>query len=188
MSALEKQNIRSAVDGSTTYFELKDITLAVYCTYLGKGRDTGEDLNAIREAKEKSDYLIVYFLQEATLAADPEEWMQYTLRHFADAGASLLVGSGSNVLQPIENYKDSIIAYSIGTLLDGTSFLASNPSAALRLTLKSGNDAKIAAELQLIPCSPTINRWQPAVLPEGNEKSEVLAMLTAESEIPLTER
>jgi len=187
-SALEIKNLKSGTAGSTAFFEIKDITLAVYCTYLTKGHDTAQDLQALRDAKGKSDYLIVFFWQDATLSAEPEEWMRYTLRHFADEGASLIVGCGSNVLQPVENYRESTIAYSIGTVLDGTSFLSDHSFAALRLQLKRGTDGKVSSEILLIPCAPSVNRWQPYILSDGERKSEVLAQLTKVTEIPLTDR
>jgi poly-gamma-glutamate capsule biosynthesis protein CapA/YwtB (metallophosphatase superfamily) len=62
--------------------------------------------------------------------------IQRALAHAAvDAGASLVIGSHSHTLQPVERYKDAIIAYGLGNFVFDDFTIPSNYSAIFTATL-----------------------------------------------------
>lgn len=76
----------------------------------------------IKEVKKQVDYLIVsfHFGEEYEKTPNPE---QITLSRSAiDSGADLIIGHHPHVVQPIERYKNKIIAYSLGNFIFDQTF------------------------------------------------------------------
>lgn len=172
-------------EGETAYFTLDSIRLAIYSPSITKGQDVSGNLAAIRAACQAADYVVVYYWSDTTDSSTPDEWIQYTLRQFADAGASLIIGCGSSVLQPIEKYNGTTIVYSLGALIDGATFRAENASALLRLTLTLGQDETITDTITLLPCSTSLSRWQPSLVSDSEEQNRIQSLLTGDTDLPL---
>ncbi len=183
-TALDERKITSLTQGETEYYEKDDIRLAIYCTTLSKAGDITADLAAIRTAAANAHYVLVYYWGVDTISDIPEQWLKYNLHQFADAGASLIVGTGCGVLRPTEMYGSTTIVYSLGNIVDGMSYSTSSPSAllTLRLTPESGGPR---ADISLVPCYYPDKRWQPTEIPAGDTRDSVSAFLAGSGELPL---
>jgi poly-gamma-glutamate synthesis protein (capsule biosynthesis protein) len=71
----------------------------------------------IREAKEKSDFVIVIIHGGHELYTLPSPRMKLTYRFFADAGADAIFGHHPHCFSGYELYKNSLIFYSLGNFL-----------------------------------------------------------------------
>jgi len=80
-----------------------------------------KDIEKIKEdigkAKQKTDVLIVSFHSGEEYATNTAPSQTFFARAFVDAGADLVVGHHSHVIQEIERYKDGWIAYSLGNFI-----------------------------------------------------------------------
>lgn len=136
----------------TRYFNIDEKTIAV----LGASRvipfshwNAGENkpglfttydptalIAEIKAAKTQSDYVIVYVHWGLERKNHPEEYQRNMGKQYIDAGADLVVGSHSHVLQGVEYYKDKPIIYSLGNFM----FYNSIPQTALlKVTLQEEN-------------------------------------------------
>ena len=185
--ALKNVAIQSACDGQIAYFDNAGIRAAIVCLQLNKNLNTADDIKLIQDAKISADYVIVYFWGGDNNTHTPEEWLTATLRSFADAGASLVVGCGSGVLRPVEQYKSATIAYSLGTLLDGASLYHQNATALLQLTLSKDNAGVITEKVDMIPCYVYKELWQPCLISDPDDSQAVSAFLRGEALSPTDE-
>ena len=71
----------------------------------------------IRLAKSQSDVVIVSFHWGVEYTHQPTSRQIEIARRAIDAGADLVIGSHPHVIQPIEIYKNKLIAYSLGNLV-----------------------------------------------------------------------
>lgn len=71
-------------------------------------------LNKVAEAKENSDVVVVNLHWGFEYENYPEEYQKTLARRLIDAGATIIVGHHSHVLQGIEYYKNGMIFYSVG--------------------------------------------------------------------------
>lgn len=102
-------------------------------------------LNEIKQAKEQSDYVVVYVHWGIERKNKPEDYQRYLAKQYIDAGADLVVGSHPHVLQGIEYYKDKPIVYSLGNFMFYNSI---SQTAVLKASfLENGQ-----VQLQFIPC------------------------------------
>ena len=125
LEALHRQGIRSAGVGCgatpwTPVFVGGIAVLAFHAYPLSDGRYCMahlEDERALRTVRDLVDYVetVVVSLHWGTEhAPHPSPAQIQQARAFIDAGAALVVGHGPHRLQPIERYKDGLIAYSLG--------------------------------------------------------------------------
>lgn len=184
-SALEEQSVYCADENTVSYMDVNGIRIGLYCVIVEKGADSTAAVQKIRTASEEADYVVVYFWSSDTISSTPEEWLRYILHQFAQAGASLIVGVSEGEIRPIEEYKNCTIAYSLGSLINGASFRTDNISVVLQLALRKNEDGTLVSEISVIPCSMEENRWQPAVLPEGDTKNLVDSFLLGKTDLPL---
>ena len=76
--------------------------------------DPAETLDAIRTAKENSDFCFVFVHWGIELEEYPEEEQKTLARQYIDAGADAVIGAHPHILQGIEFYNDKPIIYSMG--------------------------------------------------------------------------
>jgi len=88
----------------------------VFSTY-----DPTLPLEAIKEAREQCDYLVVYVHWGVERETTPKEYQKVMGRQYIDAGADLVIGSHPHVLQPVEYYNGKPIVYSLGNFVFGSS-------------------------------------------------------------------
>jgi poly-gamma-glutamate synthesis protein (capsule biosynthesis protein) len=108
----------------------------------------------VKKLKKSVDYVVVNFHWGVERAALPDDWQVTLARRVVDAGADLIIGHHPHVLQGIERYNGSVIAYSLGNFVFGGNSLHSYETAVLKVSLSDAG-----AEVELIPVS--IRRWQP---------------------------
>lgn len=183
-SALDTFSLQHAEDGQIVYFENSGIKLAIVCLQLTRNLNTADDIALIRNARTSADYVVVYFWGGDNASHTPEEWLTATLRSFADAGASLIVGCGNGVLRPLEKYYDTTIAYSLGTLIDGSSIYHQNATALLQLKITKDDANTLSEEIQMIPCYVYKEMWQPCLVNDPADEKNITAFLYGEAESP----
>lgn len=88
----------------------------VFSTY-----DPTLPLEAIEEARDQCDYLVVYVHWGVERETAPKEYQKVMGRQYIDAGADMVIGSHPHVLQPVEYYKGKPIVYSLGNFVFGSS-------------------------------------------------------------------
>ncbi len=71
-------------------------------------------LEGIREAKENSDFVVVYVHWGVERTNYPVEYQKTLARQYIDAGADAVIGCHPHVLQGMEFYQGKPIAYSLG--------------------------------------------------------------------------
>ena len=105
--------------------------------------------------------------------------MQTSLAHAAiDAGADLVYGSHPHVLQPVEEYGDGFIIYSLANWsFGGNSRPADMDTAIVQLTVMRDTDGAVSIfDYKLIPCRVSSvsshNDYCPTPYEEGSEDYE----------------
>lgn len=71
-------------------------------------------LEVIREAKEQSDFVVVYVHWGVERTHYPTDYQKSLARKYIDAGADAVIGCHPHVLQGLEFYQGRPIAYSLG--------------------------------------------------------------------------
>lgn len=90
------------------------------------GMDEAGVLEAIKQARQKCDLLVVSIHWGTEYAAAPRPEDVKTAHRMLEAGASVIVGHHPHVLQPVETYRtadgrDAVIFYSLGNFLSNQS-------------------------------------------------------------------
>ncbi len=103
----------------------------------------------IKKAKKENDIVIVSFHWGAELMTEPKEY-QIKMGHNAiDWGASIVLGHHPHVLQGIELYKNSLIAYSLGNFAFGS--YSKNVKDGMMLSIRFSKTG--VSEAKIIPIS-----------------------------------
>lgn len=71
----------------------------------------------IKKAKERSDLVIVSLHFGEEYQTKPNEEQKYFAKLAVDSGADLVIGHYPHIIQPIEKYKNSWLAYSLGNFV-----------------------------------------------------------------------
>lgn len=71
-------------------------------------------LESVKEAKENSDYVIIYVHWGVERQDTPEKYQRTLAKQYIDAGADAVIGCHPHVMQGFEFYKGKPIAYSLG--------------------------------------------------------------------------
>lgn len=71
-------------------------------------------VTSIKEAKENSDFVVVYVHWGKERTHEPVSYQKNLAKIYIDAGADAVIGCHPHVMQGIEFYKDKVIAYSLG--------------------------------------------------------------------------
>lgn len=71
-------------------------------------------LESIKEAKENSDYVIIFVHWGVERQDTPEKYQRNLAKKYIDAGADAVIGCHPHVMQGFEFYKGKPIAYSLG--------------------------------------------------------------------------
>lgn len=71
-------------------------------------------LESVKEAKENSDYVVIYVHWGVETKHYPEKYQRTLAQKYIDAGADAVIGCHPHVMQGFEFYKGKPIAYSLG--------------------------------------------------------------------------
>ncbi len=179
-AALSAAGSDTFTEGERIVIEEKGFRVSLIGAYLTRIGGRSAEIAEIRQAAKDSDFVIVYYAVEPDDGHLSQDWLDAILRAYADAGASLLIGVGGT-LRPAGTYDDTLIASSLGTLLDGSTLTAENVSALLRVSLTRGENGAAGISTEWIPCTLYAdNLWSPAVMPEGDARDRVLAYLAGD--------
>ena len=99
---------------------------------------------SIKEAKENSDYVVVFVHWGVERATQPEQYQRNLSKIYIDAGADAVIGCHPHVMQGIEFYQGKPIAYSLGNYWFNDS---EKKSGMLKLYLKPDG----SVDVQLLP-------------------------------------
>lgn len=119
------EDAASAVAPKFIRLEDKDLTVAFFSVgFSGSARVArfwDEKLpKYIADAREKADLVFVSVHAGKEYIHVPDADLQARFRKWVDAGADLVVGHHPHVVQPIEQYKNGIIFYSLGNFVFGS--------------------------------------------------------------------
>lgn len=127
----------------------------------------------IRRLKKGVEYVVVNLHWGVERAPEPEDWQIQLAHRLVDAGADLIVGHHPHVLQGIEQYRGSTIAYSLGNFVFGGNSRHTYETGVLKVTLGQGD-----RRVELVPVS--VVRWQPRPSAEP-VRGEVLELVRERS-------
>ncbi len=189
--ALDKEGIKHYGYSETLYTDINGITVGMAgFNQLGEF-EQGRNMDALRlevknmteQLRDESDLVIVSFHwgNEYKYEVDPA---QTELAHLAiDSGADLVIGSHPHVLQPLEQYKNRYIAYSLGNFCFGGNKKPSDfDTAIFRQTFEFDLDKSLRKinMPEIIPCSissvSSVNDYRP-LKANGSQVDRVFAKL-----------
>lgn len=119
-------------------------------------------VESIKEAKENSDFVVMFVHWGVERNTFPEEYQRTLAKDYIDAGADIVVGCHPHVMQGFEYYKGKLIAYSLGNYLFNN---ATKESGMLKLYLAPDSSVKV----QLLPVMNKATRTY--LLTEAKERS-----------------
>lgn len=98
-----------------TGWNVENRTPGVLATY-----DEARLVEAIREARDQCDVLVVFVHWGVEHKSSPEEYQRYLAQQYVDAGADLVIGAHTHCLQGIEYIDGKPVFYSLGNFIFGT--------------------------------------------------------------------
>ena len=186
VAAAEAAGLLWGDHGRAIYSEQNGVSVAVYCRYADDETDAEAVRAWIETAAAANDFVAVYITTPGTGAFLPDESRQTMFRSFAEAGADLVAGTDTERIQPCETWGDSMIAYSLGALLDGKTKYPDLYTLVLGAELQVIDGELRNVEYKLTPCRAydDDHPWRPAPLTAPDESAAVMAFLEGSRETP----
>lgn len=133
---------------------------------------------AIKELKQQSDIVVVYFHWGIERDKAPMASQRTIAKKCIDGGADLIVGSHPHVLQGIETYKGKKIVYSLSNFCFGGNKNPSDKDTMIyQHTFELEDKVVVNESNNIIPCMITSNKsrnnYQPTIV-SGNDATRVL--------------
>lgn len=184
LAALDSVGIHYAVDGTYKVFTTESgLTIGIYArTYPEDADGLEEAITAMRE--EGAEIVIICFHWGNEYYYKPNHIQTEVGRAAIDAGADIVYGHHSHVLQPVEEYNGGVIFYSLGNFcFGGNTNPADKDSAILQQVVIREPDGTVhLGDLIRIPCSISstdkYNDFQPTPMdPESELYNRVLSKL-----------
>lgn len=133
--------------------------------------DMRRALEAVRQAKDEADLVVVMVHWGVERAEEPEPYQVKKGREFIDAGADLVIGSHPHVLQGLESYGGKWIAYSLGNFI-----FTVNPGAETRQSAMLQADCRADGDCRLMLVPVVTGPGQPRY-PDDETKRAILAKM-----------
>ena len=190
IETLENAGLNYGVNDKITYYTKDGYRVAVICCTLYGSYQTDDVIKKVEEASARSDYQVVYFHGGEMYSYSPEKWMVTAVHAIVDAGADCVLGAHPHVLRPYEYYNGAHIVYSLGNFCYGGKNYPINATIIFRLDIEviDGKTANVTPIF--VPCyvyTGKMNNYQPAVMPEGADKQQVLDFLQGKVKLPYIE-
>lgn len=192
-AALDAAGVDWGKDGKIVYKEKNGFTVAfVFGSMYSAGGEQAMLLD-LEEAKQNSDYQVVYFHGGEEKVHAEEEWKQQACHNLVDNGADLVLGSHPHVLQPMETYNGVNIVYSLGNFIFGGNNYPENRTLIYNQTLtitKASDTGALSVtntEVELIPCyvyTGESNNYQPVPIDNETDRQLVLDFMQKKRELP----
>ncbi len=160
-AALESHNTSWTDDENAYYFEQGGIRIAVLGASATVPGATETIVKRASIVSETCGYVVVY----ADRDEGSDEYYANLARSAIDAGADLVCFTGyapEEAAVNVETYNEGIIVNSLGYLIDGGSFTASD-TAIFRITLTVEEDTIVRVEGELIPVTFGTLPWLPMI-------------------------
>ena len=188
-AAVENAGLLWGDHGKAIYLEQDGIAAAVYCRYVDDESDAESVRAWIGTAVAANDYVAVYLTTPETGSYLPDDSRRAMFRSFAEAGADLVLGTDTGRIQPCETWGDSMIAYSLGALLDGKTKYPEPYTLMLGAELQVVDGELRNVEYTLTPCRTYDDEhpWRPVPLNDPEEAAAVTAFLEGNRETPLSD-
>ncbi|MBM4280490.1 MAG: CapA family protein [Deltaproteobacteria bacterium] len=117
----------------------------------------------VARARPQVDHLVVSLHWGNELSHEPQDWQRADAHRLVDAGVDLVIGHHPHVQQPVESYKNGLIAYSLGDLAFDKKAPWLRHRTSPRFLLAVGYDGKARTGFRLIPIHhETDHRPRPA--------------------------
>lgn len=186
--ALEKEKINYFGEGSKWVTKIKDQTFG-FLGYRGWSLDEGF-LNKLKEdiaeLKKTNSVIVINFHWGNENQYYPIDAQKELARFAIDKGADIILGHHPHVIQGIEQYKNRIIAYSLGNFCFGGN---SNPKDKRTFIFQSNfkftNNNLTSIGIRVIPCSVSSVNYRNDYCPTpltGEAKTNLLTSLNKLSE------
>lgn len=152
--------------------------------WLRDQEDQQQVLQNIQDLRDEGAQIVIVSLHWGTENASSPDDTQIELAHqIIDAGADLIVGHHSQVLQGIELYHGKYIAYSLGTFISGGMSSGDMDTIIFQQTFTiSGGKCLENAQLNIIPCSISAEAQRNTYCPTpagGTEAQRILDKIYA---------
>ena len=155
-AALETYGFTYGKEGQAQlYTTVSGLVLGIYCDYNGYQPQISKCTEAITQLREQgAEYIICAFHWGEELKYRPNQYQIDLARACIDAGADLIYGSHSHCLQPIEEYNDGLILYSMGNWsFGGNTSPADRDTAIVQVSVKRDPDGAVSTDsYSIIPC------------------------------------
>jgi poly-gamma-glutamate synthesis protein (capsule biosynthesis protein) len=193
-AALEAAGVEWGNSGQTVYREVNGFKIAFIFGSMYYSTQEEDILENLNEAKEQSDYQIVYFHGGTEAVHEAEEWKIAACHDLVDNGADLILGDHPHVLQPMEEYNGAYIVYSLGNFCFGGNRHPENRTIIFNETLTITNDTVTGTyevtgkTYDITPCyvyTGDTNNWQPAIIEDEETKNKVLDFMQGLTDSPL---
>ena len=201
--ALEEHGVPFGKEGESKLITTESgLIVGIYCDYNHLEPDADAAAAAIRQLrKDGAEYVICAFHWGKELVYSPFDSQVELAHRCIDAGADLIYGSHSHCLQPIEEYGNGLILYSMGNWVFGGSTSPTDmDTAILQVQVKRESDGSVhTGGYTVIPCcvssrpvkenysGDNYNDYRPTPYTEGSDAyKRVLAKLDG-SYIPTSE-
>ena len=154
--ALDEHALPYGKDGESKLITTDSgLRVGIYCAYNHLNPDVGQAEAAIRQLRaDGAEYVICAFHWGKELVYAPFDSQVELAHRCIDAGADLIYGSHSHCLQPVEEYGDGLILYSMGNWVFGGSTAPTDmDTAIIQIHVKRGSDGSIRNNgYTVIPC------------------------------------
>ena len=181
VEALKKQGLYVGENLSPLYIERNGIKIGLLSCNLWSSYNTYYIEQALKDMQDKCEYKIVMFHGGTEGVHEPDNYKIDACRYLAQSGlCDLIVGSHPHRLQPMEVVNGVPILYSLGNFCYSAANYPDNQTVIFRVDLRK-TDSGIDTETELIPCyvyTGWINNFQPALMPEGEDKNKVLQLMS----------
>ncbi len=190
-AALEEYGIPYGKEGQAQILTTgSGLKLGIYCAYNDLEPDKNEATAAVRRLEaDGAEYIICMFHWGGELVYHLSDADIELAHACVDAGANLIYGCHSHMLQPIEQYNGAVILYGMGNWTYGGSTMPTYPETAIvQVVVDRASDGSVTnRDIRIIPCSVSsqpyvaktnYNDYKPTPYEEGTEEYErVLSML-----------
>ena len=192
--ALDEAGVKWGNSGKIVYEEKEGFRIAFIFGTLYYAGAEANILPFLEEAKENSDYQVIYFHGGEEAVHEPESWKVNACHILADNGADLILGDHPHVLQPREEYNGVNIVYSLGNFCFGGNRHPENRTIIFneKLYIEKDlvNDTFTITDktYDMIPCyvyTGDTNNWQPEIIEDEDIKQRVLDFMNGLLESPL---
>lgn len=154
-NALNEYKISHAGENETAMYETESgLKVGIYCAYNSASVENVQA--AIQSLKENGAEYIICALHWGEEGVYKPSDKQTSIAHAAiDAGANIVYGSHPHVLQPVEEYNNGVIFYSMGNWSFGGNTTPKDMDTAIaQVTVKRDLDGTISTDTYtLTPCS-----------------------------------